>query len=621
MLAIVLLLHVVLSCFGVTWGLPSRDIDPYLFGDEPAWNGETVYRLAGGAEKFAPGRGADVDVDPLDRANAEPLLLTGTAEDIARIYLRYRLYTYQPDEMITMMALAGMRPGRLELDPRLYQYGGLFIYPVGALIGLGGVLGLIDVRADVTYYLDHPDEFGKFYVVARGYAAAWGLLGVLVVFAIARRLGGARAAGLAALLFVLLPVVVCMAHEGKPHLPGAVLMLLAVWWGMKALGPEGRMAAGEGRAAKRSAGAWWAMCVCCGAAVGMVVSTWPVFVLVPVVAWLRRPGATADAGFPPDVRVPRGSGAGSWMVKTLAGVGVGVVVYLLTNPYLVINALTDRDLLRSNIGNSLAMYAVARIGDGLLRVVELTVEGATLPIMLLGAAGAVVAVWRRSRAAVVLVVPAAVFFAQFVLIGAGKPGEYGRFGVFTDAALAIGAACAIAPHQKAAGRAVRWTATLLLVTWVGACSGGYLYNFRADAGSTNSRLRLAEAARRWLDECAQRGERARFVVAADPAPYSFPPINFARADVVIEPPNNQPMAGAAQAQGVRLVPADAPDSPAGQHNAPPESFDLRSEPRRRSLEWWPCRRLTITPISWANKPFRQDWSYVSRGGAKATIGD
>ena len=50
------------------------------------------------------------------------------------------------------------------------------------------MLGLIDVRGDVVYYLDNPDEFGKFYIVARAYSAAWGLLGVLVVYAIAKRI-------------------------------------------------------------------------------------------------------------------------------------------------------------------------------------------------------------------------------------------------------------------------------------------------------------------------------------------------------------------------------------------------------------------------------------------------
>jgi hypothetical protein len=128
--------------------LPGREIDKYLFGHDEPWTGEKIYRLADAAEKFSAGRGADVDVDPLDESIDRPIPLTSNDADVAGIYLRYRLYTYQPDEMITMMALAGMRPGKLDFDPRLYQYGGLFIYPVGILLKLCDIVDLIDADPD-----------------------------------------------------------------------------------------------------------------------------------------------------------------------------------------------------------------------------------------------------------------------------------------------------------------------------------------------------------------------------------------------------------------------------------------------------------------------------------------
>ena len=154
-LVVVVLLIAGISAVGIRWGLPTRATDPYLFGSGPVWSGEKIFRLAGAGGKFSPQRGADVDADPLALSLDTPTRLTATDEDIAKIYLRYRLYTYQPDEMITMMALAGMNPRQLDLDPRLYQYGGLFIYPVGALIGICDLLGLIDVRSNVAFYLDN----------------------------------------------------------------------------------------------------------------------------------------------------------------------------------------------------------------------------------------------------------------------------------------------------------------------------------------------------------------------------------------------------------------------------------------------------------------------------------
>src|SRR5262249_45070848 len=128
------------------------------------------------------------------------------------------------DEMITMMALGSMRPSARDFDPRLYQYGGLWIYPVGALIKV-----FANPKPDSIHYLDHPEEFARFYVIARLYCVAWAIVGAWAVFWIVRRLTNQLwLAACAALCYALMPVVVNMAHEAKPHLPAAVLILLAI---------------------------------------------------------------------------------------------------------------------------------------------------------------------------------------------------------------------------------------------------------------------------------------------------------------------------------------------------------------------------------------------------------
>ena len=91
--------------------------------------------------------------------------------------------------MITLRALSGMHPGtgkRGGLDPRLYQYGGLWIYPVGALLKVASLFHWVTLRRDVDFYIDNPDAFGRFYVIARLYAAAWGLIGVAAVWKLSR---------------------------------------------------------------------------------------------------------------------------------------------------------------------------------------------------------------------------------------------------------------------------------------------------------------------------------------------------------------------------------------------------------------------------------------------------
>jgi len=568
LLVAILALFAIFSITGLSWGLPSRRIDKYLFGDDPPWPGEKIFRLAGAASKLSSPTAADVDVDPLGRSSAEPIPLTADPTDVAAIYLRYRLYTHQPDEMITMMALAGMRPSDFQLDPKLYQYGGLFIYPVGALIRVCGLLGLIDVRSDIVYYLDHPDEFGKFYVVARAYAAGWGLLGVVVVFAIGQRLKNTHAGLLAALLFTVLPVVVCMAHEGKPHLPGAVLMLSAVWFGTRH-----RVGEVDAKAVRRD---WRSMCICCGAAVGMVLSSLPVLALIPLVAWLDQ---QRDA-----VRPRRFA---RWIATTLRGLTAAAIIYAISNPYLLINAVADRDVLRSNFGNSLAMYEVSRIGEGFQRMIELVIEGATLPVLVFGGAAFTLASIRREWPILPLAVCAAIFAVQFALLGAGKPAEYGRFGVFPVTALAIAAAGLLARPWTRLRAVANWVPVTLVVGWVGLGGGLYLWNFHVDSTDRNSRRREADVLAQLRR--ADAGAPRRIALLAEPAPYGCPPLKFDAIDVCLLPMHS-------------AMPEEPP--------SPPETVLIHPVDHDRTAPSVPFIGHGETPISWANKPFNtvQSWT-------------
>ncbi len=636
-LAVIALVYAMQALYGITWGLPGGHADWFLFGGKEPWSGKKIDQLARGAEKFAATRGSDVDMDPVAQEKVTRQVdLSSDEAALARLYLRYRLYTYQPDEMISMMALAGMRPGQGQFDPKLYQYGGLFIYPVGALIKLCGVLGLIDVRSDLVFYLDNPDEFAKFYIVARAYSAAWGLIGVFLVFAIARRLGGPRAGLLAALLFAMMPVVVCMSHEGKPHLPGAVLMLFAVHCAMRRPGEPWTR---RGAAAHTHVGVRWTVSVACGGAVGMVLSSAPILVLIPLTTWISHScheSSTASRGLPRRAATAARLG---WIRNAFIGILAAGVVYLICNPYIAINSFANREVLRSNFGNSLAMYEISRIGEGFMRVIELTAEGSSWSILIFGSIGFVTRLVARgdlaagnesasgnaasedvgSRLAgtgtpglsgpnmteidahlcsascrskktemLILAVPAAVFFLQFVLIGAGKPGEYGRFGIFTNAAFAIAAACLFASSWAKRNRLA--SAACIALTVAATTFGGFKYQwgFRADATHKGSRALLAA----WIADQSRaavaEGTTLELAVLREPAPYCLPPIDFTATSVVLYPSVENFLRRPKTQPAVLIEPVDRQVAGNKDSHSP---FSTRVAP-----PW-------ATPISWADKPF------------------
>ncbi len=561
---------------GIGWGLPSRAVDPFLFGAVAPWDGEKILRLAGDRADD-PRVGADVDIDPL-ASRDQPLVLNATDEQRAAVIRRYRLYSYQPDEMITLMALAGMRPSEGRLDPRLYQYGGLWIYPAGALLKIASLTGEVTVISDLAFYLDYPEEFGKFYVVMRLYTVAWALVGVAAVFWLGRRFSGGCTATAAAgcLCYTLMPVVVNMAHEAKPHLPGAVLMLLAVIAAVRYVDTGRR-------------GWWLAAAALCGAALGMVLSALPIFVVVPVMSLLRRH---------------------RWrevLWRTVAGGFVGAGVYLVTNPYILINLAINRDVLHSNFGNSLAMYEISRLGAGLLNAASLVAEGTSLLLAVAGAVGAGVFAWWAWRrwargcpetaaaqayaAGWLLAVPALVVFAQFVALAAGKPAEYGRFAVFPDVALALAAVLAVRHVIQRTG--VRMAALGFLVLVTAGPGARYLTGFIRDSRPQTSRMRAAHDLR-----LLQQAGASTLAILAEPAPYNMPPVDLFAWRIVL-PPTEEPGTDEQQtgpqdtgehvdvfvrAWGTEPFPATAGDM---QRRVRPE----------RTGGWRPGS------ISWANKPF------------------
>lgn len=539
---------------GIRWGLPSRAADAYLFGDQPPWPGATIVRLA---PPESDDRGADVDANPIVSRDAAVPLNQNDAQR-GEIVRRYRLFSYQPDEMITFKSLSRIVANRG--DPRLYQYGGLWVYPVGALLKLASVVGYVDLRSDQAYYLDHPEAFARFYVIARLYAACWGIVGAWAIFWIVRRIsGGLLLPTAAGFCFGLMPVVINMAHEAKPHLPGAVLVLLTV------------MAAA--RYAETGATRWVAAAgAACGAASGMILVGAIAFAVLAVMALLRH-----------DAMRRR-------LIVLGVAANVALAVYVVTNPFVIINGLARPERLRSNVGNTTAMYPTS--AGGVANAGWLVVEGASPVVAGLGVAGGfvliIMAIRRKLGRACgdacpgrgdvgwLIAAPAVLIAFPFVAFAADKPAEYARFALVLDLALLVAAFAGIGRIRSSRGRALL---SIVLVATTAAAGWPYVRGFLNDSHPLTSRLRAAEELKRRISG----GERT-VTLLAEPAPYACPPIDLFRCQLLLAP------AKAAPAEPV-----------AG-------GLSVRPDPARRG-----------NPISWANVRFAVADDSPTRPPAAATL--
>ena len=465
----------------------------------------------------------------------------------SRILRRYRLYSNQPDEMITFRALGRMRPRAGDFDPRLYQYGGLWIYPVGGLLEAASFVGLFPLVHGPAYYVDHPEEFGEFYVVARLYAAAWGLLGVWAVFALLRRMTASlKLATVGALCFIVMPAVVELAHEAKPHLAGVTLILLAVLAGSNYV---------------QSGKAKWliAASIACGAAAGMILSALAGFIVIPAMAAAGRKGPARA------------------IAACIAGLLIASAVYFITNPYVALHLVHgERAVLASNLGNGRAMYAMGSAAKSAINSLRLIAVGAALPLAVAGVCGLIVLAARRSGPGqapsgigMMLGLAALVVLVPFALFAADKSGEYARFALLIDVALAMAAVVAIGRIVRR--QAIQTVIGALLVIATAVYSAAYERGFWRDASTANSRIAAAQALDHRLQSFAPEA-RPALGVDAEPAPYCLPPVDLFRWKLVLLPP------GRARGEvDITVVPDDA-------------------------FHVWDPRS---TPMSWADKRFTE----------------
>ncbi|MBN1163200.1 MAG: hypothetical protein JXB45_01340 [Candidatus Krumholzibacteriota bacterium] len=132
------------------------------------------------------------------------------------------------DEMIVPSCLSRMDPARLDFDPEMYAYGGVYLYPIGGFIFLFKAAGLLHLSRDFSHYLRHPAEAALLYIPGRmlnvsAFIATLALLGLL-----ATKLAGRLAGALAMLTYAASTIVLNYSIISKPHVYAAFWSFLAL---------------------------------------------------------------------------------------------------------------------------------------------------------------------------------------------------------------------------------------------------------------------------------------------------------------------------------------------------------------------------------------------------------
>ena len=197
--------------------------------------------------------------------------------------------------------------------------------------------------------------------------------------------------------------------------------------------------------------------------------------------------------------------------------------------------------------------------------------GTGAPLAIAGAIGSILLLFRRQcGVGWILAILAVAATVPFFIAAANKPGEYARFALLPGVALMIAAFCAVG--RIALRPSLQAILGLLLIAMAATYSFTYERGFVRDASPVNSRSEMAAT----LNAFAQSSPREvplTLGVDADPAPYSLPPVDLFRWQIVLLPRANEFLGS---------------------------SYSVTITPDNTVDVWDP----RLTPISWADKQFQ-----------------
>src|SRR5262249_13814920 len=129
--------------------------------------------------------------------------------------LRFKLYSVESDEVTNIIALARMQPAALKLDPGFYEYGGAYLYPLGAWYFALNKIGALQLGSLDTLLAD-PQRMDGIWIAGRLFVLLAVSLSGWVLFRALCEAGAPAPAWLLA-LYLFCPATIAYSEAMKPH--------------------------------------------------------------------------------------------------------------------------------------------------------------------------------------------------------------------------------------------------------------------------------------------------------------------------------------------------------------------------------------------------------------------
>ncbi len=162
----------------------------------------------------------------------ENFYFNGNKKMLANFIRPYLLRSNHTDEQMTIAALGGMHPKSFDFNPHIFQYGGTYIYGIGAWLGLSHIIGFIKISPDLNFYFQYPEEMARIFVAGRLLNIIFSIFTMVIMFIIAKKIYSIRTAILSILFFAISPAMIFQAHIMKPYIMATTFAMLCVYYSL-----------------------------------------------------------------------------------------------------------------------------------------------------------------------------------------------------------------------------------------------------------------------------------------------------------------------------------------------------------------------------------------------------
>lgn len=148
----------------------------------------------------------------------------------------WHVVTYNCDEYTSLSYLEGMNPSKLQFmpvnknEPGVLREGTFHLYTYAAALKALSLAGLLKLTPDKNYYYANIGEWAKFFMTGRLLSVLYGVLTVLVIGLLARRMYGPRAALLASFFVAVMPAHAVNSRYLLMNVPGVFWIALAFYF-------------------------------------------------------------------------------------------------------------------------------------------------------------------------------------------------------------------------------------------------------------------------------------------------------------------------------------------------------------------------------------------------------